>query len=278
MRSGLAPGERAGERVFEARHDPLDRQLEELGAEALGEQPGVALRSLGAVARRHRDAVHPLGPQRLASDRRRQGRVDPSRNAQDDVREAVLPHVVAEPELEREPHLLEVVEQRSDRGLDPAARLVRGADVDDRARRAQPPARLPASAAERRAAAAPLPPPARCRPRAAPPRTPERVRAPRPRRRARPNAHRRRARPARRRRSRTRRSRRCRAHASGASARARAPCRRGTATRRCCTISCAPANARSVAGGPGCQMSSQTVGPMSASPCSSRKRSRPGAK
>ena len=27
------------------------------------------------------------------------------------------------------------------------------------------------------------------------------------------------------------------------------------------TISCAPASARSVAGGPGCQMSSQTVGP-----------------
>ena len=44
------------------------------------------------------------------------------------------------------------------------------------------------------------------------------------------------------------------------------------------TSSCAPASARSVAGGPGCQMSSQTVGPISASPCSSRTRSRPGAK
>ena len=31
-------------------------------------------------------------------------------------------------------------------------------------------------------------------------------------------------------------------------------------------ITCAPARARSVAGGPGCQMSSQTVGPISASP------------
>ena len=40
----------------------------------------------------------------------------------------------------------------------------------------------------------------------------------------------------------------------------------------------APASARSVAGGPGCQMSSQTVGPTSASPSRRRNISRPGWK
>ena len=39
--------------------------------------------------------------------------------------------------------------------------------------------------------------------------------------------------------------------------------------------SCAPARARSVAGGPGCHMSSQIVTPASVLPCSSRSRSRP---
>ena len=41
------------------------------------------------------------------------------------------------------------------------------------------------------------------------------------------------------------------------------------------TISCAPASARSVAGGPGCQMSSHTVGPSSASPCSQQEEIAP---
>ena len=36
------------------------------------------------------------------------------------------------------------------------------------------------------------------------------------------------------------------------------------------TISSAPASARSVAGGPGCHMSSHTVTPISVSPCSKR--------
>jgi hypothetical protein len=41
---------------------------------------------------------------------------------------------------------------------------------------------------------------------------------------------------------------------------------------------CAPASASSVAGGPGCHMSSQIVGPTSVPPCSSSTSSRPGAK
>ena len=44
------------------------------------------------------------------------------------------------------------------------------------------------------------------------------------------------------------------------------------------TSSSAPASARSVAGGPGCHMSSQIVRPTSVSPSSSSSRSRPGAK
>ena len=40
----------------------------------------------------------------------------------------------------------------------------------------------------------------------------------------------------------------------------------------------APARARSVAGGPGCQMSSQTVGPISVSPQRRRTSSRPAWK
>ena len=44
------------------------------------------------------------------------------------------------------------------------------------------------------------------------------------------------------------------------------------------TMSCAPASARSVAGGPGCQMSSQIVGPTTTSPKRSSSRSPPEAK
>ncbi len=42
--------------------------------------------------------------------------------------------------------------------------------------------------------------------------------------------------------------------------------------------SCAPASARSVAGGPGTQMSSQIVGPTTTSPNRNSTRSSPGAK
>ena len=55
-----------------------------------------------------------LGPERLAGDRRRQRRVDPARDADDDILEPVLLDVVAQAELEPEPHLLEVVEHRRD--------------------------------------------------------------------------------------------------------------------------------------------------------------------
>src|SRR5204862_6612134 len=44
------------------------------------------------------------------------------------------------------------------------------------------------------------------------------------------------------------------------------------------TISSAPASARSVAGGPGCHMSSHTVTPTSVLPCSKSSSSLPGAK
>ena len=66
--------------------------------------------------------MHALGAERLDRERRRQRRVDPAREADHDVAEAVLVDVVAQAELEREPHLLEVVERR--RRLGRATQLV----------------------------------------------------------------------------------------------------------------------------------------------------------
>ena len=51
-------------------------------------------------------------PERLGSERGGERRVDASGDADHDVAEAVLLHVVAEPELESEPHLVELVERR----------------------------------------------------------------------------------------------------------------------------------------------------------------------
>src|SRR5207244_5106785 len=86
----------------------------------------------GRVARRHRHAVDPPGTERLDRERGGERRVDPSRDADDDLAEAVLVHVVAQAELEPDAHLLQLVEPRSDDRLHPLARPVRRADVDDR--------------------------------------------------------------------------------------------------------------------------------------------------
>ena len=51
-----------------------------------------------------------LGAERLGGERSCQRGVDAAGDADDDLREAVLLDVVAEAELKREPHLLEVVE------------------------------------------------------------------------------------------------------------------------------------------------------------------------
>ena len=223
------------ERLLEGGDDLVDRQLAEVDPEALREPPRVAAGALRREPRRHRDAVHPLGAERLDRERRGQRRVDPAGQPDDDVAKAVLLHVVAQPELEREPHLLEVVAEGRNRfrGDSPDRGLplpVAEHDGFDPAAALRAPAPAPAVAS--RSAAVPSPRSGR-RPRpAAPPRTPGPGRAPRPRRRGRPSGRRRPARPARRQRSRTRRSWRCRGRAAGTSPRARGPCRRGTARRR----------------------------------------------
>ena len=52
--------------------------------------------------------MHALGAERLGAERRRDRGVDPARDGDDDVREAVLLDVVAQAERERAAHLLEL--------------------------------------------------------------------------------------------------------------------------------------------------------------------------
>ena len=73
----------------------LDRELAEVAAEV---PPGAArrLRALGGVPRRHRDAVDTLRPERVDGERGDERRVDPAREPEHDVAEAVLADVVPE--------------------------------------------------------------------------------------------------------------------------------------------------------------------------------------
>ena len=118
---GLAAGEDLRERRLERVVDRVDRQLEEVRAERLRERARVMPRRLGRVTRRHRHAVHALRAERLDRERRDERRVDPAGDAEHDVAEPVLLDVVAQPELEREAHLLERVEHRRDLAAEPCA-------------------------------------------------------------------------------------------------------------------------------------------------------------
>ena len=228
----------------------------------LGEPLRVAARPLRRVARRHRDAVHALGAERLDRERRDECRVDPAGDADDDLLEAVLAHVVAEPELERQPHLLEVVAERRRAAARPcpSARAARRRGSSRPRRGRRDPARARGGAC--RSGGASRRRTARRRSAAAPPRSRARARARRPRRRSRASARRRSARPGRRPCCRTRRTQtvaRARAEHLFALAVAQQVERR----RRDVDDQLAPASARSVAGGPGCHMSSQIVTPTS---------------
>jgi hypothetical protein len=86
----------------------LDRNLPKVAAEAFRYQTGVAPRPFGGKLRRHRHAVHTTGFERLCAQRGSHRRVDPARDPDDDLREAVLLDVVPEAEGERKPHLLEL--------------------------------------------------------------------------------------------------------------------------------------------------------------------------
>ena len=253
----------------------LDRDLAEVAAEGLREPPRVGARALGGVARRHRDAVHALRPERVDRERRDERRVDAAREAEHDVAEAVLAHVVAQREHERAPHLLELRLERGDlaaeglgaapppsrarrarararprargraSGVDvaqaPADRLAR-VEIDDEQRLLEPGARARTSPSSSSTTEWPSKsssswPPTRLQ-----------------------NAR--------------RRSCRGRASTSISSRASALPTWYGEA--EMLTSSSAPASARSVAGGPGCQTSSQMVGPIRTSPSRSSTSFAPG--
>ncbi len=71
-----------------------------------------------------------VGAERLDTERGGERGVDPARDADHDVAEAVLRHVVVQPELEREAHLLELVELRSERRMGGLGLLARGRELD----------------------------------------------------------------------------------------------------------------------------------------------------
>ena len=73
-----------------------------------------------------------LRAQRLDRQRGRQRRVDPAGDRDHDVAEAVLVDVVAEAELERDSHLLELAESRRDHRFDPVRLLTRLVELDQR--------------------------------------------------------------------------------------------------------------------------------------------------
>ena len=217
---------------WNARDRRLDRDLAERAAQGLGDGAGVAARSLGAVPRRHRDAVHALGAERLGAESRRDRRVDATRDGDDDLREAVLLDVVAQAERERAAHLLELRGERGGRSFDLLWMLAGCGELDDLdARGALARAIELAAAGVSQAAAHRLGRidvddeealfEARLR-----------ARRPHPSRRARPSARRRPARPGRRRGCRRRSTSSSPVRASRASPRAPPPCRRGTARRR----------------------------------------------
>src|SRR4029077_10495372 len=97
---GLASLECTGERVAESVDDRADRNLSEWTAEALGEPSRVGPCLFRRIPGRHRHAMHTLRSERLRRQCGGHGGIDSARDADDDLAKAVLPHVVAEPELE----------------------------------------------------------------------------------------------------------------------------------------------------------------------------------
>ena len=86
--------------------------------------------------------MHAVGAERLGGERGSERRVDAARDADDDVAEPVLLDVIANAQLEREPHLIELGERRRDR----AGRRLCEVDYEQRlleARRPRDDAALP---------------------------------------------------------------------------------------------------------------------------------------
>ena len=95
------------------------QSMPRLSASALG----VGMRAVARVAARHRDAVHVLGPERVGRDRGDERGVDPAGEADDDIAEPVLGHIVAGAEDEGFVDLLVAVGHRGDDGRGDAVGL-----------------------------------------------------------------------------------------------------------------------------------------------------------
>ncbi len=111
--SGDRPAKLGVEHLEEGGEGRLDGDGAEVDAEVVGELFGVGARAVARVPRRHRHAVHVLGAERVGGDARDERRVDATRQADDDVGEAVLADVVAGAEHERLVDLGDRIEQRA---------------------------------------------------------------------------------------------------------------------------------------------------------------------
>ena len=101
----LAPLEGLAQQLVVGRHRLVDADLAEVHPEVLRDRARVGPRALARVRRRHRDARHALGAERVGGDQRGQRRVDPARQRDHHALEAVLLDVVAQPGAERGVHL-----------------------------------------------------------------------------------------------------------------------------------------------------------------------------
>ena len=100
--------EEVGERGLVGVHRRPDRDLDQLALQVASDSPGVPLCFSAGMRRGHHHAAHVLRPDRVCGEQRHQGGVDPAREGEADVAEAVLADVVAQAEDERLVDLLEV--------------------------------------------------------------------------------------------------------------------------------------------------------------------------
>ena len=114
--SGSAPSNSRREHLVERRRAHGSIGIVQRPMPRFGESLGVGDAALARVARRHGDAVHVLGAERVDGDGGDERRVDAAREADDHVGEAVLVDVVAGAEHERLVDLVPGVSIGSTRG------------------------------------------------------------------------------------------------------------------------------------------------------------------
>ena len=112
---GSVPSKGSARASLVGGHRLGDRDLDQLGAEVLGDRAGVALGLVAGVGGGHDDALQALGADGVGGDLGDQRGVDAAREADDDVGEAVLADVVAHAEGEGGVDLGVLVEAVGDR-------------------------------------------------------------------------------------------------------------------------------------------------------------------